>query len=155
MIECEGLHLLCLSCGRFRHYKEGCQERRVANDDDNGGDGSEDRQINGSIKFGETSARPWTLREIIHVEEKTKKTNNKIKVIVGITKELNIGGGKSTSRPPDNEQSHAIVMNPEDEGGRNMESNMGNRNATPVHDMNGRVKAEMEVESVPETPGVH
>lgn len=57
------------------------------------------------------------LREIIHVEEKTKKANNKIKVIVGITKELNIGGGKSTSRPPDNEQNHAIVMNPEDEGG--------------------------------------
>lgn len=60
MIECEGLHLLCLSCGRFRHYKEGCQERRVANDDNNGGDGSEDRQINGSIEFGETSARPWS-----------------------------------------------------------------------------------------------
>ncbi|XP_058725672.1 uncharacterized protein LOC131596965 [Vicia villosa] len=31
-IEYEGLHLLCLSCGRYGHYKEGCPMNRVGKD---------------------------------------------------------------------------------------------------------------------------
>ncbi|MCH84837.1 hypothetical protein A2U01_0005674 [Trifolium medium] len=28
-IEYEGLHLLCLTCGKFGHYKEGCPDKSM------------------------------------------------------------------------------------------------------------------------------
>lgn len=34
-LEQEGLHFLCLTCGRFGHYKEECLEMRVAKVDMN------------------------------------------------------------------------------------------------------------------------
>jgi hypothetical protein len=29
-IEYEGLHMLCTTCGRYGHYKEGCQDKAKA-----------------------------------------------------------------------------------------------------------------------------
>lgn len=70
MIEYEGTHMLCLSCGRFGHYNEGCPKRKLTKDvsdseGDNGG-----LQRNGIIDVGELSTCPWS---VVHKQRKGRK----------------------------------------------------------------------------------
>lgn len=63
-IEYEGLHLLCLTCGKFGHYKEGCPNKVAASTSHNsgsriGGDaGSETGATRGERR---DIAGPWTV----------------------------------------------------------------------------------------------
>ncbi|WJX42021.1 hypothetical protein P8452_29302 [Trifolium repens] len=61
-IEYEGLHLLCTICGKFGHYKEGCQEKRkdsiemAARRGNTGGTDESNRHADGSGGEG-----PWRV----------------------------------------------------------------------------------------------
>ncbi|PNY13535.1 hypothetical protein L195_g010191 [Trifolium pratense] len=57
-VEYEGLHLLCLSCGRFDHYLGGCSNKPKPVSD-GGGVGS--RVGGGGEKEGDTVEEPWTV----------------------------------------------------------------------------------------------
>ncbi|MCI03214.1 hypothetical protein A2U01_0024249, partial [Trifolium medium] len=61
-VEYEGLHLLCLTCGKFGHYKEGCPERgKAIVDHHEGGDHvkSTERQVQESA--GASVDGPWRV----------------------------------------------------------------------------------------------
>jgi hypothetical protein len=57
----EGLHLLCLSSGKFGHYVEGCPTKIVAVGS-NGGNNGENKMDEGQTGRGAVSAAgPWTV----------------------------------------------------------------------------------------------
>lgn len=64
-IEYEGLHLLCLTCGRFGHYMEGCPHKVAARN--LGGEGGDRITVDTRSEKGEASkegpseAGPWTI----------------------------------------------------------------------------------------------
>ncbi|MCI23371.1 hypothetical protein A2U01_0044550 [Trifolium medium] len=61
-IEYEGLHLLCLTCGKFGHYKEGCPDKGRRNEVV-GGEGLRaeivDGTVTGDVGGGEDG--PWRV----------------------------------------------------------------------------------------------
>jgi hypothetical protein len=69
-IEYEGLHMLCMTCGRFGHYKEGCQIKKndaVVNEEGNEKEG----QHAGSNADDMGAEGPW---KIVHKQRRNKKT---------------------------------------------------------------------------------
>ncbi|XP_058746880.1 uncharacterized protein LOC131619849 [Vicia villosa] len=62
-IEYEGLHLICLVCGRFGHYKEGCSENKRVNNDssEKGGNSSEATHGVGDLLQGGMGDGPWKV----------------------------------------------------------------------------------------------
>jgi hypothetical protein len=68
-IEYEGLHMLCTTCGRYGHYKEGCPEKaRAPEGPVNGKEGESDRNFTGSSVEG-----PW---RIVQKPKRNKKVSS-------------------------------------------------------------------------------
>jgi hypothetical protein len=69
-VEYEGLHLLCTTCGKFGHYKEGCPDILKKSEQTNGGTkGDQSANDDGhSDLAGSNVAGPWV------VVKKTKRT---------------------------------------------------------------------------------
>jgi hypothetical protein len=68
-IEYEGLHMLCMTCGRFGHYKEGCQ---IKKNNAGNGDGQVDEGKAGNSNSDDTGVEgPW---RIVQKQRRSKKT---------------------------------------------------------------------------------
>jgi hypothetical protein len=70
-VEYEGLHLLCITCGKFGHYKEGCPDK-VKQQDGNSGD----RQNGGSgggVSVGSEVDGPWVVVQKLRRQRKGKE----------------------------------------------------------------------------------
>jgi hypothetical protein len=79
-VEYEGLHLLCLTCGRFGHYKEGCAEKIIVQNDDGEKNGVGEKANEG----GKIADGPWTVvqkpRRQRKVKEKEETGNGSVEV---------------------------------------------------------------------------
>jgi hypothetical protein len=66
-VEYEGLHLLCLVCGRFGHYSEGCSNKVKHIVD--GGSIKESNEV-GGVHGGQMLEQPWT---VVQKPKRTRK----------------------------------------------------------------------------------
>ncbi|MCH81759.1 hypothetical protein A2U01_0002551 [Trifolium medium] len=57
-VEYEGLHLLCLACGRFGHYSDGCPDMVKPVVD---GGATRESNADGGVKGGQMLEQPWTV----------------------------------------------------------------------------------------------
>jgi hypothetical protein len=69
-VEYEGLHLLCLTCGRFGHTKEGCAESFVVAEEGGNGNGTSGKNTRGeTVPDG-----PWT---VVQKQRRPRKAKEK------------------------------------------------------------------------------
>jgi hypothetical protein len=59
-IEYEGLHMLCMTCGRFGHYKEGCQVKKNEGIPSDSGKGNEGQSSGARVDDKGTDG-PWRI----------------------------------------------------------------------------------------------
>jgi hypothetical protein len=77
-VEYEGLHLLCLNCGKFGHYVEGCPKTSVVGG--NGGQGGENDRVEKQTQvMGGEVTGPWT------VVSKTRRPRKNQKLTEAVT----------------------------------------------------------------------
>jgi hypothetical protein len=61
-VEYEGLHMLCLTCGKFGHYKEGCQDKSTKQaSQQQGGNGGVNGGIDSAGIGGSETDGPWRV----------------------------------------------------------------------------------------------
>jgi hypothetical protein len=99
-IEYEGLHLLCLNCGRFGHYKEGCPDKlkvqdqaRVEKEDLTGSESIG----GGKVLVGGERDGPWV---VVQKQKRMKKGKEK-----GNERGMDGGGNKPPARVNGEEKS--------------------------------------------------
>jgi hypothetical protein len=84
-VEYEGLHLLCLNCGKFGHYKEGCEVKECAR-----GGGVEVRDENGEPKessktlAASDATGPWMVVQKTRRPRRVKEAENTAAAGVGV-----------------------------------------------------------------------
>jgi hypothetical protein len=81
-IEYEGLHLLCTTCGRFGHYKEGCPDKgreHAAKPDGQGGEEESHHNIAGSGEEG-----PW---RVVQKQKRGRKVSPAKNVVPEVNKD--------------------------------------------------------------------
>jgi hypothetical protein len=91
-VEYEGLHLLCITCGKFGHYKEGCPEK-LKQQESNGGD----RTSGGSsgVLAGSEVDGPWVVVQKPRRQRKGKERDPITEAGRGKTSEEIINGDAS------------------------------------------------------------
>jgi hypothetical protein len=60
-VEYEGLHLLCLACGRFDHYSNGCPNKSKPASGSEGSGSNTGGAVGGGEKKGEKEEGPWIV----------------------------------------------------------------------------------------------
>jgi hypothetical protein len=76
-IEYEGLHMLCLTCGKFGHYKEGCQDRGISTADQReGGVQMKSNGRQGQDLAGANLDGPWRVVQKQRRGRKAAPTRN-------------------------------------------------------------------------------
>ncbi|PNX92703.1 hypothetical protein L195_g015844 [Trifolium pratense] len=71
-IEYEGLHMLCLTCGKFGHYKEGCPDKGRSNEAQQGeGRMNTDGEAQPSAMGGNGDEGPW---RVVHKQRRNRKS---------------------------------------------------------------------------------
>jgi len=110
-VEYEGLHLLCLNCGKFGHYVEGCPKTSVVGG--NGGQGGDNDRVVKQTELvgGQVAAGPWT------VVSKTRRPRKNPKLTEAVTGGANNQGSRFAISGEDNlhleEQNKDTTINPE------------------------------------------
>jgi hypothetical protein len=70
-IEYEGLHLLCTTCGKFGHYKEGCPDKGRVTTEQTGSKGSDGRSEGSNMdRAGGTGEGPW---RVVQKQKRSRK----------------------------------------------------------------------------------
>ncbi|PNX57606.1 hypothetical protein L195_g058778, partial [Trifolium pratense] len=71
-VEYEGLHMLCLTCGKFGHYREGCPDKGKG---DYGQQGERNNSVGGEMQppvMGGTGGDgPW---KVVQKQRRSRKT---------------------------------------------------------------------------------
>jgi hypothetical protein len=60
-VEYEGLHLLCLGCGKFGHYVEGCPMKTSKTDGHDGNNDGANKGENQHVNSNDQAVGPWTV----------------------------------------------------------------------------------------------
>ncbi|CAJ2657275.1 unnamed protein product [Trifolium pratense] len=70
-IEYEGLHMLCLTCGKFGHYREGCPDKVQSNADQQGARNRDTEGVVFSSNMGGNGEEgPW---RVVHKQRRNRK----------------------------------------------------------------------------------
>jgi hypothetical protein len=96
-IEYEGLHMLCMTCGRFGHYKEGCPAKK--NDAVNGEGKVNDGQARISNSDDTGADGPWRIVQKQRRNKKIANGRNNMPAVVNVSpakinEQHNLGGSR-------------------------------------------------------------
>jgi hypothetical protein len=96
-IEYEGLHMLCMTCGRFGHYKEGCPAKK--NDAVNGEGKVNDGQARISNSDETGADGPWRIVQKQRRNKKIANGRNNMPAVVNVSpakinEQHNLGGSR-------------------------------------------------------------
>ncbi|KAK2391890.1 zinc ion binding / nucleic acid binding protein [Trifolium repens] len=101
-IEYEGLHMLCLACGKFGHYVDGCPAKQMHHVNQSSGENvqnqaSEESSHTRGVKDNEGKESPWVVVQKPRRPRKTKDGGNNGGGVVGVGKQgarVNAGGSR-------------------------------------------------------------